>query len=332
MGSGMGERPGPEHTRGANRRPGLVLALGGLYFIWGSTYLAIRIAIETLPPFLMAGGRFLVAGGVLYLWARGRGAVRPTAALWKTGAASGVLMLLGGNGGVVWAEQFVPSGMVALLVATVPLWIVLQDWLSGRGGRPGSGVLFGILWGFMGVAILVTGSEIGRAGPEDLLGGLVVLVGAGCWAAGSLVARYGARPASAAVGNGIQMLAGGAALTLAGLLSGELGVLNLAAISGRSILAVLYLICFGSLVAFSSYIWLLRNTTPAVASTYAYVNPVVALLLGWALAGEPLSARTALAAFVILSAVVIITTRRSGGAGGPGMGRRGRAGPTTSEP
>jgi drug/metabolite transporter (DMT)-like permease len=134
------------------------LALAGIYFIWGSTYLGIRIAIETLPPFLMAGVRFLVAGGVLLLWSLARGADRPTASLWKTSAISGILMFLGGNGAVVWAEQFVPSGLVALLVATVPLWIVLQDWGSGRGGPPGMGVAFGILWGFVGVCLLVTGS------------------------------------------------------------------------------------------------------------------------------------------------------------------------------
>lgn len=289
------------------------MALAGIYFIWGSTYLGIRIAIETLPPFLMAGFRFVVAGGGLLIWARARGAARPTAYLWKTAAVSGVLMLLGGNGAVVWAEQFIPSGMVALLVATVPLWIVLQDWIWGRGGSPGVGLSFGILWGLGGVALLVTGSEIGRAGPQDLLAGLFVLGGAMCWSAGSLVARYGARPESAALGNGMQMVTGGGALLLAGLLRGEAGAFDPSAISASSVLAFFYLVVFGSLIGFSSYIWLLRNTTPAVASTYAYANPAVALLLGWALAEEPLSARTGLAAFVILTAVVMITTQRTRG-------------------
>jgi len=302
-----------DHSPATGRGLKIGLALVGIYFIWGSTYLGIRIAIETLPPFLMAGVRFLIAGGVLLLWARARGADRPTASLWKTSAISGILMLLGGNGAVVWAEQFVPSGLVALLVATVPLWIVLQDWASGRGGAPGMGVTLGILWGFAGVTLLVTGSEIGMAGPQDLLGGLLVLVGAGCWAAGSLVARYGARPASSALGNGMQMVAGGGALLLLGLLRGEAAAFDPTGVSIASVLAFFYLVVFGSLVGFSSYIWLLRNTTPAVASTYAYVNPAVALFLGWALAGEPLSARTGLAAFVILSGVVIITTQRTRG-------------------
>lgn len=295
----------------------IALALGGIYLIWGSTYLGIRIAIETLPPFLMAGVRFLLAGGVLYLWSRVRGSGRPSVRLWRTSAIAGILMFLGGNGAVVWAEQFVPSGLVALLVATVPLWIVLQDWASGRGGPPGLGVTVGILWGFGGVALLVTGSEIGMAGPQDLLGGLLVLMGAFCWSIGSLVARYGARPVSSAQGNGMQMLVGGAALLLVAFVRGEPASFDASSMSMASVLAFFYLVVFGSLVGFSSYIWLLRNTTPAVASTYAYVNPAVALLLGWALADEPLSPRTGLAAFVILSAVVVITTQRTRG-GPPG--------------
>lgn len=311
MAEALASRDESDAEGGRKLRVGL--ALGILYFIWGSTYLAIRFAIDTLPPFLMAGVRFLVAGSVLLAWAKARGAEGPTGRAWQTAALSGALMLGCGNGSVVWAEQFVPSGMVALLIATVPLWIVLQDWGWGRGGRPSFEVLSGILWGFLGVAVLVTGSEIGRATLQDLLGGFLVLVGAGTWAAGSLVARYGARPTSAELGNGIQMLAGGSLLVLAGLLRGEAWGFELGTVSRTSIFALMYLIVFGSLVAFSSYIWLLRNTTPAVASTYAYVNPVVALVLGWALAGEPLTPRTLLAAFIILSAVMVITTRRSRG-------------------
>jgi drug/metabolite transporter (DMT)-like permease len=298
-----------EPSSSGTRRIKVGLALGSLYLIWGSTYLAIRIAIDTLPPFLMAGARFLVAGGVLFAWARARGAPRPGVGLWKTATVAGVMMFLGGNGTVVWAEQFVPSGLVALLVATVPLWIVLQDWAFGQGRAPGPGVMVGILVGFSGVALLVSGSEIGRAGPEHLLGGLLVALGAGSWAAGSLVARYGAHPPSAAMGNGMQMLAGGMSLLVAALLRGELAALEPGSISAPSLLALLYLVVFGSLLGFSSYIWLLRSTTPAVASTYAYVNPIVALLLGWALASEPLTPRTGLAAFVILSSVVLITVR-----------------------
>jgi drug/metabolite transporter (DMT)-like permease len=261
----------------------------------------------------MAGVRFVVAGGILMAWARGRGASPPGAGLWKTATVAGILMFLGGNGSVVWAEQFVSSGLVALLVATTPLWIVLQDRISGRGGVPGPGVVVGILLGFSGVAILVSGSEIGRAGPEYLTGGILVLLGAGSWAAGSLVARYGAHPPSAAMGNGMQMVSGGLSLLLLGIVVGEVASFDPGMVSASSVLALVYLTVFGSLLAFSSYIWLLRNTTPAVASTYAYVNPIVALLLGWALASEPLSLRTGLAAFVILASVVMITVRPARG-------------------
>lgn len=316
---GAPDLSGPELRR-SRTEPGSLghrtrigLALASVYLIWGSTYLGIRIAIETIPPFLMAGGRFMLAGSILLLWARARGSSRPPLAVVKTSAISGVLMFLGANGSVVWSEQFVPSGLVALLVATVPFWIILQDWVSGRGPAPGPGLSFGILWGFAGVALLVTGSEIGQAGPEDLLGGLLVLAGAACWSGGSLVARYGARSDWAPLGIGLQMVFGGSALLLLSLVTGELDGFHPSAVSGSSVLATLYLVLFGSLVGFSSYIWLLRNTTPAVASTYAYVNPGVALLLGWALAGEPLSPRTGLAAFVILSAVVVITTRQTPG-------------------
>jgi drug/metabolite transporter (DMT)-like permease len=291
----------------------IVLALGAIYLIWGSTYLAIRIAIETLPPFLMAGVRFLLVGAILFAWAWMRGTIRASRGVWIASGISGLLMFVGGNGAVVWAEQFVPSGLVALLVATVPLWIVLQDWASGRGPVPGIGLSVGILFGFGGVALLVSGSEIAIPGAGPFFGGVVVLCGADCWSMGSLVARYGPMPPSAALGIGIQNVGGGLGLLLLALARGELSLVDPGNISTASVLAFFYLVVFGSIVGFSAYIWLLRNTTPAVASTYAYVNPIVALVLGWALAAEPFSPRTGLAAFVILSSVVIITTQRTRG-------------------
>ncbi|MFC1660136.1 EamA family transporter [Gemmatimonadota bacterium] len=290
--------------------PRIVLALAGLYFIWGSTYLAIRIAIDTLPPLLMGAVRFLLAGGILFAWAGSRGAPVGTLRQWRTSAISGILMLAGGNGAVVWAEQFVPSGLVSLLVATVPLWILLLDWLFGSGGRPGGGILFGIIWGFLGVALLFSGAEIGQGTAQDLLGGLLVLGGAVAWATGSLVVRYGSRPRSPGMGTAIQMLAGGTVLLFVAAARGEPAMVDLGSVSAASVGAFLYLVVLGSLVGFSSYVWLLRRTSPAVASTYAYANPVVALFLGWAFAGEPLGSRTFLAAFVILTSVVIITARR----------------------
>jgi drug/metabolite transporter (DMT)-like permease len=220
-------------------------------------------------------------------------------------------MLAGGNGAVVWSEPFVPSGLVALLVATVPLWIVALDWLFGRSEAPAGGTLFGIVWGFVGVAILVSGGEIGRGTSDDLLGGLLVLGGAAAWATGSLVVRYGARPPSPGLGTGMQMVAGGGVLLLVAGVRGELAMVDVGSVSAASVGAFFYLIIFGSLVGFSSYVWLLRQTSSAVASTYAYVNPVAALFLGWAVADEPLGPRTFLAAFVILTGVVLITAQRA---------------------
>ena len=301
----------PDSSTSILRRPRILVALVSLYLIWGSTYLAIFVAIDTLPPFLMAGFRFVVAGGLLYGWARSRGAPHPALRFWRTAAVTGALMLAGGNGAVVWAEHFVPTGLVALLVATVPLWIVVLDWAWGKGRAPAVGTILGVLWGFAGVVLLVTGSEIGQGSRNDLLGGLLVLGGAAAWATGSVVSRYAARPSASGIGTGMQMLCGGAVLLVFGMLRGEIGAIDPAQISMASVLALCYLVVFGSLVAFSAYIWLLRATTPAVAVTYAYVNPVVALFLGWRLVGEPLSGRTLLAAFVILSAVVVITTRPS---------------------
>lgn len=295
---------------GRHRKLEVGLALAAIYLIWGSTYLAIRLAIDTLPPFLMAGTRFLVAGGLLFLFSRVRSRTGGTPRQWLTAALSGGLMLAGGNGAVVWAEQFAPTGLVAVLVATVPIWIVLFDWASGRGGVPGLGVVVGVLWGFMGVVVLISGSELGGGAVQDWLGGMVVLGGAACWALGSLVARYGARPRSLGQGAAMQMLAGGCVLLILAILNGDPGSWDPGRVSLTSIVAFWYLVVFGSWVGFSSYVWLLRNTSPALASTYAYVNPVVALILGWGLAGEPMAPRTFLASFIILSSVVLITTQR----------------------
>ncbi len=283
-------------------------ALGTVYLIWGSTYLAIRFAIETMPPFLMAGVRFLMAGVALYIWMRWRGAPRPTLAQWGSAAIVGALLLAFGNGGVVWAEQLVPSGIVALLVGTVPLWMAVLDWLRPGGIRPTPAVVIGLVFGFAGVTLLIGPAELAGAGRVNLLGTAVVLVAAMAWASGSLYSRTGRLPASPLMGTAMEMLAGGVMLLAAGALAGELPRVHLAEISLRSALGLGFLIVFGSLVAFSAYIWLLRTTSAALVSTYAYVNPVVAVLLGWALAGEALTLRTVAAAAVIVAGVVVLTT------------------------
>jgi drug/metabolite transporter (DMT)-like permease len=294
----------------------LLAAFAAVYVVWGSTYLFIRFAVETLPPFVMAGARFTVAGAILYLWARLRGNPAPTRAEAGSAAIAGLFLLLGGNGAVVWAEQRVPSGVTALLVATVPVWMVLLDWLRPGGVRPRAGVFAGLALGLVGLAMLVGRGGMGGDGANPV-GAAVLLVGSILWATGSLyVGRNRALP-SALIANAVQMLAGGAALLAVGILAGELRQLDLAAASTRSVLSLLYLIIAGSLIGFTAYTYLLQVTTPAKVSTYAYVNPVVAVFLGWAFAGEEMTARTLVAAAVILAGVAIITgaaSSRSGAA------------------
>jgi drug/metabolite transporter (DMT)-like permease len=286
----------------------VVAAFAAIYTIWGSTYLAILYAIETLPPFLMAGVRFVIAGSVLYGWAWLRGARRPVTVLhWKSALVVGGLLLLGGNGAVVWAEQRVASGLAALLVATVPLWMVLLDWLRPGGAAPDRRTATGIAIGLLGLALLVGPESLLGGGRVDPIGAGVLVMGSLSWAAGSLYARRARLPEPPLLATALEMLAGGALLVLAGVLTGEIGRLDPGAVSARSLLGLLYLIVFGSLIGFTAYTWLLGVSTPARVSTYAYVNPVVAVLLGWALAGEPLTPRMALAAAIIVAAVAAIT-------------------------
>jgi drug/metabolite transporter (DMT)-like permease len=298
--------PSADASAGEPSSLSLGLAFAAIYLVWGSTYLAIRFAIETMPPFTMAALRFWVAGGLLFGWARMRGVARPTRREWGGSAVVGGLLLLGGNGAVVWAEQWVPSGLTALLVATVPLWMVLLDWLWAGASRPGRWSWFGIGWGLFGVWLLVGGSGQGILTGPALVGGLVVVLGALSWAWGSILSRSLELPASPRMATALQMLAGGTLLGLAGAVTGEWSHWDVGATSMKSLLALAYLVVFGALVGYAAYIWLLRVTTAGRVATYAYVNPVVALLLGWALADEPLSIRTGVAAVVILSAVVVL--------------------------
>lgn len=284
-------------------------ALLTVYVLWGSTYLGIRVAVSTMPPLLMAGARFLLAGVIMFAWAWLSGA-RPARAHWIAGAIMGILLLAGGNGLVVWAEQSIPSSLTALLISLTPLWMTLIDWLRPGGVRPRLPVAAGLALGFAGIVLLIAPWERAGAGALNLGGIALVLIASCSWAAGSLYGRGAKLPASPVLGTGIEMLAGGGVLLAAALLTGEAGQLHLDHISTRSGLAFAYLVIFGSIVAFTAYVWLLKHTTIARASTYAYVNPVVAVFLGWAFAGEQLTPRTWLAAAVIVAAVVVITTFR----------------------
>lgn len=299
------------------------LAFATVYLVWGSTYLAIRVGVETIRPLVMGACRFLLAGGVLYAVLRARGVAAPSAAEWRHAALAGVLMLSFGNGLVSWAEQTVASNLTALLVAAVPLYIALIDWLRPGGLRPRRQVLGGIAVGFGGMILLAAPERglAGGAGAPSGAGVVAVLLAGLAWAAGMLYARYGARHPHPLMAAAAQMITGGAALALAALVHGDLARGTLAAVSRESALAFAYLVVFGSLVAFSAYAWLVVVSTPARVSTTAYVNPAIAVVLGWLLLDEALAPRALAGAGLIVAAVMVMTL----GPGPLGMARARRA-------
>ncbi len=295
----------PRATRGQ-----IIAAFASIYTVWGSTYLAIRYAVETMPPFVMGGSRFLISGVLLYAWSRSRGAPRPTLRQWRNATIAGGFLLLGGNGGVVWAEQTVSSGMTALLVSILPFWLVIIEWARPPRRRPSAAVLIGLVVGFLGLVVLIGPGDIGANG-VSLLGAIVLILASLSWAIGSFWSRDADMPESGLLTTGMEMLGGGALLFLAGVVFGELRGLDVSAISRASWVGWIYLIVFGSLIGFTSYIWLLDKVSPAHLGTYAYVNPVVAVILGWAIAGETFSLRTGIAAVIVICAVALITTART---------------------
>jgi len=300
-------------------RTALVVGFATIYLVWGSTYLGIRIAVETLPPFLMAGVRFVVAGGIMTgILALTRG-FKAKPHQWRDNAIIGGFLLLGGNGLVSWAEQKIPSGVATLMVSVGPVFIVLLDWLvhavskdGQRGTRPTVLTFVGLALGFFGLALLV-GPNVTEAGVGHLDGmGLLALLGA-ClfWGIGSLFTRYARDPAEPFTGSAIQMLCGGGWLLLVSLLAGEPFHFDVASVSGRSIGAWIYLTAVGSLIGFTTFVWLMKHSTPSKVSTYAYVNPIVAVFLGWLVLHEPVSPRIFVAAAVIIAGVAIITLAKN---------------------
>jgi len=283
------------------------LALLALYLAWGSTYLAIHFAVESIPPFIMTGVRCLVAGAIVYTWRRLAGDPAPTLAQWRSAAVIGSFLLVGGLGSLSWAEQHVPSGIAALVVAATPLWIVLIEAMRPGGNRPTWQTAAGVLIGLVGIAILV-GSEksTSEQASFQLLGVVVLLLSALSWAIGSLYSRGAELPKSTLIGTGMEMLAGSAGLFLAGLVTGEVSRLDLAGISLRSLTGLVYLIVVGSLVGFVCYTWLLRVAPTTLVVTYAYVNPLVAVILGSLLAQEAMTPPVLVATPMILAAVVLI--------------------------
>ena len=259
----------------------------------------------------MAAVRFLIAGGVLYTWMRLRGAPRPTRANWKAAAIIGGLLLLGGNGGVTKAEQVIPSSLAAVLITIVPIWMALLELLRKDRIVPTLHVVLGLVLGFGGVVLLVGPGDLGGSGGLNPLWAGVLILASLSWAIGSVYSRNAPLPKTPLLGSGMEMLAGGAFLLVASLISLEWVGFQPSNLSVLSLVSFIYLIVFGSLIGFSSYVWLLTKTTTARVSTYAYVNPVVAVFLGYFLAGEQLTLRTLLASSVIVIAVVVITTLKS---------------------
>ena len=286
-----------------------VLAFATIYLVWGSTYLAIHVGVESMPPFAMAAFRFLIAGGLLMGFLKLRGALWPTPRQWRAAFISGFLLILGGNGLVSWASQFVPSGITALIIGSTPLFIVLADWAWPGGRRPGAVTMGAMLIGFAGVAWLAAPWE--HDAPDHLNTAAVAAILIACvsWAVGAIYGRHARDPAPPFVGAAAQMLAGGVWLTLASWVHGDLAAWNNDTITSRSWLAFGYLVLAGCLGGYTAFVWLLKHAPPARTATYAYVNPVVAVFLGWLLLSEPVTSRTLAASAVILGSVIIITVQ-----------------------
>lgn len=283
-------------------------AFAVIYIVWGSTYLAIRVVVETLPPFLSAAIRFLVAGSMLAVFLVWRGIPLPNRDQWRHAAVTGLLLLVGGNGLVMWAEKTIPSGLTALLIALTPVWFAALDWVRPHGAPPQGKTIVGIVVGLAGVVLLVSPA---RSGPESIyMPGAFAIIAAGVsWAAGSLYSKYqpNADVSGPWMNSAAQMICGGIGLLAVGLSLGEPFTTNWSQVSWRSLGALAYLIVFGSWIGFSTYVYLLRVSTPSRVSTYAYVNPVIAVFLGWLLLDEVINTHMVWGALVILAGVIIIT-------------------------
>jgi drug/metabolite transporter (DMT)-like permease len=284
------------------------IALLAVYIVWGSTYLVIRFAVETLPPFLSGGLRFLVSGAILLIWRRAAGDAPPTLRQWRSAAIVGTLLLLGGNGLVSWAEQTVPSGIAALIIGAVPMFMVIADALRPNGVRPTARVIAGLAIGFTGIYLLVGPSEFSDGLHLDVFGVTALLIAGFLWAIGSICGKTLDLPKSALMTTGAEMLTGGFALMVVSAVTGELKGFSFVQVSTDSWLALAYLIAFGSMIGFVAYAWLLQNAPIPLVATYAYVNPLVAVFLGNWFAQEPLTPRILSASAIIIGSVVFINS------------------------
>ncbi|MCB0119506.1 MAG: EamA family transporter [Anaerolineales bacterium] len=285
-------------------------ALITLYIVWGSTYLGIKVAIETIPPFFQGALRFLISGLIILIWQKSSGQAMPTRKQWFSTFIIGTLLLLGGNGLVSWAEQFIPSGIAALIIATVPLWLVIMEAVRPGGIKPTWQAIVGLVIGFVGIFILAGPAEIsGSKTNLDTFGVVALLFATLLWALGSIYSKSADLPKASMVTTGAEMLMGSIGLMVVSLLTGELHGWDPSGISARSIGGVIYLILIGSIAGFGSYIWLLQNAPISLVATYAYVNPIVAVILGYLFANEPLEPRTWIAAAIIIGAVIFINSK-----------------------
>lgn len=282
----------------------VVAAFAAVYLIWGSTFLAARFGLESLPPFLMSGMRYLTAGVLLYCYAKLRGAQSPTAAQWLRATIIGFLLFVIGGGGVVVAQQWISSGMASLLATTVPIFVVLIDWLRPGGSAPSRRIILGLAAGITGMGMLLSP---GQSGAVNLTGVAWIMLASLCWAAGSLYARQADLPKSKLLVAGMETLSAGAIMLVISTLCGETSGFELSQVTLKSLCSLLYLIVFGSIIGFSAYVFLLKETSPSRVSTHAYVNPVVAVFLGWLLAGEKVTVQTLSASVVIMLAVYLIS-------------------------
>jgi drug/metabolite transporter (DMT)-like permease len=288
----------------------IIIAFAALYLVWGSTYLGIRFAIETIPPFLMAGARFFIAGVIMYAIAWSQGIGKSNWANWRTSLIIGACLLLAGNGGVTISEKYIDSGLAALIVAIVPIYIVILGWVSGMASRPTPIVWLALVGGFVGVGILF-GPALhfsSNGGRYPAIGMSILLVSSFIWSAGSLYSRTAKHAASPFLTAAQQMLCGGRLLLLVGIATGEMRHFHPSSISILSLASFVYLVIIGAVVGYTAYIWLLRHCDPAKVATYAYVNPIVAVLLGAAFAGETLSLRILVAAGLIIGSVALVIT------------------------
>lgn len=288
----------------------LVLAFFAIYIVWGSAYIAIHFAIQTIPPFMGASGRFLLAGGLVYVWMRSRGVPNPTRKQWLAATIAGFLFFVVNNGLLVWSQQVVPSGTAALIIGSVPIFTVLIDWLRPGGRRPTLLIFIGLALGAVGLVLLIDPSHLVVAGEKVWIGiGALVVASVG-WAAGSVYNQHADLPKSALMSTAVQLFCGGVLLAVLSVITRETAGFNLSQVTPISLGAIVYLALASSIFGFGSFIWLLRVSKPSRVSTYAYINPIVALFLGWALASEPITGQTLIAAAIILGSVMLINNAR----------------------